>query len=163
MKLAKVLALSLALSVPAGVAGAAPDAPPRPNLLAIADTAGNFQMLLTAANNAGLLGSLVNPLDQVTVLAPTDAAFAKLPRGTFEYLMLPQNRDKLADLVKRHIVPGAVLSSAFADGGLELPTLAGTTVKLERTHAGAANIEYTDVIGSNGVIHVIDSVLVPTT
>lgn len=164
MTLRKLAAAALALAIPASAAMAyAPSAVPRPNLVEIADTAGNFHMLLTAANNAGVLAELVNPLDRVTVLAPTDEAFAKLPRGTFEYLMLPQNRDKLADLVRRHIVPGAVLSSQFGGQSLTLPTLAGSTVTLEGDTASGAKMDYKDVIGSNGVIHVIDQVLVPTT
>lgn len=163
MTLAKPLAVAIALGLGAMTAHAASYGPThRPNVLEVASTAGTFETLLIAANNAGLIGRLADPVHRVTVLAPTDAAFAKLPTGTVDYLLRPENKDKLAQLVNNHIIAGGVLSANFEKDALNLPALSGQTVKLEGDHAGQAKIEYADVIASNGVIHVIDRVLVPT-
>lgn len=154
--------LAAAAGLTAGVAQAAgPDHFKRPNVLEVAQTSGKFETLLIAANNAGLVGQLADPLRRVTVLAPTDEAFAKLPRGTVEYLLRFENRDKLARLVNNHIIAGGVLTTNFSGEALQLPTLAGETVELSGSSAGGAKIEHSDVIASNGVIHVIDKVLVP--
>lgn len=162
MKFRHALALAAVVGVSATAATAAgPNSYARPSVLEVAQTAGNFETLLIAANNAGLISQLANPLHRVTVLAPTDEAFAKLPKGTVDYLLRAENKDKLARLVNNHIIAGGVLAANFADEPLNLPTLSGDTVKLSGVTAGAAKIKHSDVIGSNGVIHVIDTVLVP--
>ena len=165
MKSVKALALVAALGLSAGTAYATASwnhiNQVRPNVFAVAQTAGTFDTLLIAANNAGVLHRFADPLRRVTILAPTDEAFAKLPKGTLEYLMRADNKDKLAELVNNHIIAGGVLSTNFADQPIEAQTLAGQTVMLSGSKAGDAKIEYSDVIASNGVVHVIDQVLVP--
>ena len=122
--------------------------------------AGSFKTLVAALKAADLVDALKGD-GPFTVFAPTDDAFAKLPAGTIETLLKPENKDKLAELVNNHIIAGGVLSSNFSDQPLEAQTLAGKTVTLSGSKAGDAKIEYSDVIASNGIVHVIDQVLVP--
>ncbi|MFM8283212.1 MAG: fasciclin domain-containing protein, partial [Planctomycetaceae bacterium] len=102
-----------------------------------------------------------------TVFAPTDEAFAKLPAGTVESLLEPQNRDKLKEILLLHVVPGKVLakdvlnlSEATTAGGGKLSISADGGVKVG-TSSGKANVVKTDIAAKNGVIHVIDSVILP--
>jgi uncharacterized surface protein with fasciclin (FAS1) repeats len=126
--------------------------------------AGNpdFSTLVAAVNAAGLVEALSAP-GPITVFAPTNAAFAKLPAGTVETLLKPENKQKLVDILKYHVVAGKVLSSDLQDGQ-KAPTLLGKTVKIS-LHTGvtvnASNVIKADLETSNGVIHVIDTVLLP--
>lgn len=160
-KLSRVLVLAAAVAVPAAAIQAAPGVAPRANLVQVADYATNFQTFLSLAARAGVIGKLSDPLRPVTLLAPTDEAFAKLPKGMLAYLTNPKNRAELKTFVNNHIVPGAVLSGSFAEGDLTLPTEAGATVRLDGTSAGGATIESADVITSTGVMHVVDQVILP--
>ena len=130
---------------------------------AVADKAGAFKTLLAAAKAAGLVEALSAP-GPITVFAPTDEAFAKLPAGTVESLLKPENKQKLADILKYHVVPGRV----YSDDALkakEAKTLQGGTIKIGANDKGAfvndAKLLKTDINASNGVIHVIDSVILP--
>lgn len=126
--------------------------------------AGNFNTLVAAAKAAGLVDALAadGPL---TVFAPTDEAFAKLPAGTVESLLKPENRDKLVSILKYHVVPGRVYSDAALSAG-EAATLQGGKITISANDQGAtvneAKLIATDIDASNGVIHVIDSVILPT-
>ena len=130
---------------------------------AVADKAGAFKTLLAAAKAAGLVDALSAP-GPITVFAPTDEAFAKLPAGTVESLLKPENKQKLADILKYHVVPGRV----YSDDALkakEAKTLQGSGIKISANDKGAfindARLLKTDINASNGVIHVIDSVILP--
>ena len=130
---------------------------------ATADKAGTFKTLLAAAKAAGLVEVLSG--DQaLTVFAPTDAAFAKLPAGTVESLLKPENKAKLAAILKFHVVPGRVYSNDVLSQK-ELKTVGGGVLKPEMTNGVAtingAGLVATDIDAANGVIHVIDSVLLP--
>jgi len=130
---------------------------------AVASKAGKFQTLLKAAEAAGLVDVLSG--DQpLTVFAPTDAAFAKLPAGTVENLLKPENRDALAGILKYHVVSGRVYSPEVLERK-ELKTVHGGTLTAAANKAGAtiqgATLLATDIDAANGVIHVIDSVLLP--
>jgi uncharacterized surface protein with fasciclin (FAS1) repeats len=119
---------------------------------------------LVAAVTAAELAEVLSGEGPFTVFAPTDAAFAKLPAGTVEHLVQPENRDQLVAILKLHVVPGRVYSDqALAAGGAK--TLLGRTVHVRATEGGArvgtANLVKTDIEASNGVIHVIDTVLLP--
>jgi len=137
--------------------------PSSDNLVATADKAGTFKTLIAAAKAAGVVPALTG--DQpLTVFAPTDAAFAKLPAGTVETLLKPENKDKLAAILKFHVVPGRVYSNDVI-GKKDLKTVQGgiLTAALKdgtATINGAALVA-TDIDASNGVIHVIDTVLLP--
>ena len=133
------------------------------NLPATASKAGNFETLLAAAEAAGLVKAL-SETGPLTVFAPTDDAFAKLPAGTVQSLLKPENREQLANILKYHVVPGRVYSEQVVTAG-QVETLTGTNVRISVEHGKAkvnnANLVATDIDASNGVIHVIDQVLLP--
>lgn len=159
MKFIKACSLSLALALPLAAAQAA--APNKASVLQVAEYSGDFYTLLTAATRAGLLNALADPRLELTLLAPTDEAFAKLPRGTVQFLMDPRNKTELVRFVKNHIVAGSIGSTSFADEPLNLPTLSGDMVKFEGRTIGNANLSTADIVASNGVVHIIDKVLMP--
>lgn len=132
---------------------------------AVATKAGSFKTLLAAANAAGLVPSLSGD-KPLTVLAPTDDAFAKLPKGTLDKLLKPENKDALATILKLHVIEGRVFSDQAIKSGTA-STLAGETVRFTvkdgKASVNGANITATDIDASNGVIHVIDAVILPAT
>ncbi len=131
----------------------------------IVDTAvaaGSFTTLATALEAAGLVGTLKGE-GPFTVFAPTDAAFAALPAGTVEDLLKPENKDRLVAVLTYHVVPGKVMSTDLTEG-MTAATVQGAnvTVTLEGgPKVNGAVISSPDVEASNGVIHVIDSVILP--
>ena len=136
---------------------------PRKNIVETAAGAGTFQTLLTAAKAAGLVEALSGG-KPVTVFAPTDAAFARLPAGTVQDLLKPENKERLVALLKYHVVPGRVLAKDIV-AAKSLETLNGKRAPVARTEKGATlagvNIVSTDLIAANGVIHVVDAVMMP--
>jgi len=136
---------------------------PRPNIVATAKNAGSFNTLLKAATAAGLVEALSGK-EPLTVFAPTDEAFAKLPKETLAALLTPEGKDKLAAILKYHVVPGRMLASDVL-GKKELTTLQGKAAKISVEEGTAkidgAKILKTDVLAGNGVIHVIDAVILP--
>ena len=132
----------------------------------IVDTAvaaGSFKTLAAALGAADLVDALKSD-GPFTVFAQTDEAFAKLPKGTVETLLKPENKDKLVAILKYHVVPGKVkakdvvaLSSAKTAEGSEI----AISVNGEKVKVDAANVVKTDIACSNGVIHVIDAVITP--
>lgn len=133
------------------------------NIVETAQSAGQFATLLAAAKAAGLADTLANG-GPFTVFAPTDDAFAKLPEGTVESLLKPENKNQLARILKFHVLSGKVASGALADG-IRVDTLADASAGIAAAGDGftieGANIVATDIAASNGVIHVIDSVILP--
>ncbi len=132
----------------------------------IVDTAASakqFSTLVAAVKAAGLVETLKSD-GPFTVFAPTDEAFGALPAGTVETLLRPENRDQLATILKFHVVSGRIGSDALADGAT-LETLAGPRVTFTETEQGFtienARIVATDIGASNGVVHVIDRVILP--
>ena len=131
----------------------------------IVDTAvgaGTFNTLVAAVSAAGLVDTLKGP-GPFTVFAPTDAAFAALPAGTVEDLLKPENKDKLVAILTYHVVSGAVMSSALSEG-LTAPTVQGgmlTFTLANGAKVNGATISAVDIEATNGVIHVIDAVLLP--
>ncbi|UWQ18534.1 fasciclin domain-containing protein [Jannaschia sp. M317] len=146
-----------ALSVPALADGHSK------NIVETAAAAGDFGTLLAAAEAAGLVETLTSE-GPFTVFAPTDTAFAALPEGTVDTLLLPENKDQLTSILLYHVVPGKVMSTDLSDG-LEAPTaLEGQSVTVsmgDTVMIGDATVVAADVEASNGVIHVIDAVLLP--
>lgn len=137
--------------------------PSSDNIVATADKAGAFKTLLAAAKAAGLAESLTGK-GPFTVFAPTDEAFAKLPAGTVEALLKPENKVKLAAILKYHVVAGRVYSED-ALAAKKAVTLQGSNVHIAisggKAKVNDANLVTTDLDASNGVIHVIDSVILP--
>ena len=130
----------------------------------IVDTAvaaGSFNTLVTAVKAAGLVKTLKGK-GPYTVFAPNDAAFAKLPPGTVESLL--KNKAKLATILKYHVVPGRVKAADVAGKSLQVKTAAGLPVNVDGTfgvRVNDAHVIQPDIEASNGVIHVIDTVLLP--
>lgn len=128
-----------------------------------AASAGTFKTLIAAAKAAGLAGALKGD-GPLTVFAPTDEAFSALPAGTIDTLLKPENKDQLATILKYHVIAGKIGSGALADGA-RLDTLAGVDAVISKTEGGFnienARIVKTDIDTSNGVIHVIDRVILP--
>jgi len=135
----------------------------------IVDTAvgaGTFKTLAAALGAADLVSTLKGP-GPFTVFAPTDEAFAKLPAGTVETLLKPENKEKLKEILLLHVVPGTVyaadvvkLSEAKTAGGKIVSISTDGRVKVG-TATGKSNVVKTDIKASNGVIHVIDAVILP--
>lgn len=131
----------------------------------IVDTAiaGNFNTLVTAVKAAGLAETLKGP-GPFTVFAPTDEAFAKLPAGTVESLLKPENKDKLRSILLYHVVPGKLMARDVLKAH-SAKTADGQSVAIRTMNGGVmvdnAHVTKTDIVTSNGVIHVIDSVLMP--
>ena len=129
-----------------------------------ATAAGSFTTLLAAVGAAGLSETLGSK-GPFTVFAPTDEAFGALPAGTIDNLLKPENKQKLVDILTYHVVPGRVYSDQ-AVAAKNAKTLQGTTIAIAATESGAsinnAKLLTTDLDASNGVIHVIDRVLLPT-
>lgn len=130
-------------------------------IVGVADEAGSFKTLLAAAKAAGLVDTL-NSEGPFTVFAPSDAAFAKLPEGTVEALL--QDPDKLKAILLYHVVPGKMMAADVVKKQ-SLKSAQGNDITLKVSDAGVmvdgANVVTTDIKASNGVIHVIDSVIIP--
>ena len=149
-----------------GVAAAAACAPmmeKEPDIGDIAVSNGNFNTLVAAGTAAGVVDTLKSE-GPFTVFAPTDAAFAALPAGTVESLLLPENKDTLVSILTYHVVPGAVTSDQLAGQRLSVATVNGANVHIDGRNGVKvedSNVTTADIIASNGVIHVIDAVLLP--
>jgi uncharacterized surface protein with fasciclin (FAS1) repeats len=134
----------------------------------IVDTAvgaGSFKTLVAAVKAADLVDTLKGE-GPFTVLAPTDEAFAKLPDGTVETLLKPENKEKLIAILKYHVIAGKALAADVVKlDGKEVKTVEGSPVKVEVKDGGVvisgAKVIKTDIECSNGVIHVIDTVILP--
>lgn len=142
--------------------------PVQKDIIQVAGDAGSFTILAKAIQAAGLTDALKSK-GPFTVFAPTDEAFQKLPAGTIESLLKPENKEKLASILKFHVIPGA----AYADQVVKLTesgkTLQGQTFQIKVKNgsvtignsAAMARVTATDIEASNGVIHVVDTVLMP--
>ena len=136
------------------------------NIVEVAASNGSFNTLVAAVKAAGLVETLSGK-GPFTVLAPTDAAFAKLPAGTLENLLKPENKKQLVEILTYHVVPGVAAYSDQVVKMSEIPTMLGSpikvTVKDGKVMLGNATVAIVDVETSNGVIHAIDTVLLPAT
>ena len=134
------------------------------NVVATAAKAGQFNTLIAAAKAAGLANVLATKRN-ITVFAPTDAAFARLGKRTLRDLLKPRNRAKLRKILLYHVVGTRVPSSAIPRGRTRVNTLAGQRVSVRRSghriRVNRARVIGADVRASNGVIHVINRVLLP--
>lgn len=131
----------------------------------IVDTAvgaGTFTTLVAAVQAAGLVDTLKGD-GPFTVFAPTDDAFAALPAGTVESLLMPENKDTLVAILTYHVVAGKVMSTDLSDG-MMAATVEGSDIKVDLSDGvkiNGANVVAADIEASNGVIHVIDAVILP--
>lgn len=153
---------SIALTTAAALFGTTAFAGAGKDIVDTASEAGSFGTLLAAAEAAGLVDTLKSE-GPFTVFAPTDEAFAALPEGTVEELLKPENKDQLAAILTYHVVPGKVMSTDLTDD-MEAATVQGDTVMIDLddgVKVDTANVTTADIETSNGVIHVIDAVIMP--
>jgi uncharacterized surface protein with fasciclin (FAS1) repeats len=157
-QLLKHAAIVLPLTLGGGVAAQAAD------IVDTAAGAGSFDTLVTAVQAADLVEVLKGE-GPFTVFAPTDEAFAKLPEGTVENLLKPENKEQLVALLTYHVVPGRAMSSDLAGQEVEATTVQGSSVQIDATGDGVmvddAKVVQADIEADNGVIHVIDAVIMP--
>jgi uncharacterized surface protein with fasciclin (FAS1) repeats len=132
------------------------------DIVAIASGDAQFKTLTKALGAAGLVTTLQGK-GPFTVFAPTDAAFAALPEGTVENLLKPENKAQLTKILTYHVVPGSVLSTSLKSG--DVKSVEGSSLKVAvsagKVTVSGANVVKADIKASNGVIHVIDKVLIP--
>ena len=183
-RLAATIAIAAIAGLALGACSSSSDAATSPTTTTTADSsmsttpadktiveiaAGNpdFSTLVTAVGAAGLAETLSGP-GPFTVFAPTNEAFAKLPAGTVETLLEPANKEQLAALLTYHVVPAVVMAKDVKPGTVETVNGATFTVAAEDGsviltdgQGNEAKVITTDIVGSNGVIHVIDAVLLP--
>jgi uncharacterized surface protein with fasciclin (FAS1) repeats len=132
------------------------------DIVAVAAGAGTFNTLVAAVKAAGLVETLQGT-GPFTVFAPTDEAFAKLPAGTVESLLKPENKQKLIAILTYHVVPGKVMAADVRT--MQAGTVNGQKLSLVVANGSVtvnnANVVATDIAASNGIIHVIDTVVLP--
>jgi uncharacterized surface protein with fasciclin (FAS1) repeats len=147
----------------AAVAGVTPARAQNADIVDTAVAAGSFTTLAKALQAADLVGTLKGP-GPFTVFAPTDEAFAKLPAGTLDTLLKPENRDQLRRVLTYHVVPGKVMA-AEAMKLTSAKAVSGDSLTIDARNGsvmvGKARVVKTDIAASNGVIHVIDAVILP--
>lgn len=154
-----ILAITALVALPVAANGYA-----EKDIVDTAVEAGSFTTLVAAVQAAGLVDALKGD-GPFTVFAPNDEAFAKLPAGTVDNLLKPENLDQLQAILKYHVIGSKVMAASVTDG-LEADTLNGSSLTFavdeNGARVGGASIVATDVGASNGVIHVIDTVLIPS-
>lgn len=158
LSLFKASVLAGALAV-AGCATTTSD----PDIVEVAQSAGSFNTLVAAVSAADLVDTLKGD-GPFTVFAPTDDAFAALPDGTVETLLKPENKDQLTAILTYHVLPGKVMAADVAGQRLSPATVNGKTVHVDGRNGVKVNdatVTAADIEASNGVIHVIDKVLLP--
>ena len=165
MKVRAIFGVALATSIVTAPASAQMPkaAAPSPDIVDVAASAGSFNTLVAAVKAAGLVETLRGD-GPYTVFAPTDEAFAKLPAGTLESLLKPENKATLQAILTYHVVAGEVLAKDVI-GLKSAKTVQGQSLAV-RTEGGSvmvdnANVIKTDIMAKNGVIHVIDAVVLP--
>lgn len=160
MKKTLIIALTAAAVSFLGVAQA--EYKKKKDIVAVATEAGQFKTLVAAVQAAGLVDTLQGT-GPFTVFAPTDEAFAKLPQGTVESLLKPENKEKLQAILKYHVVAGSVKAADVKPG--KVKTAQGQELQVQvkdgKVMVDSATVVKTDILADNGVIHVIDSVVLP--
>ena len=153
--IATFFALTLSTSVFAGSY--------KKDIVDTAVSAGSFETLVAAVKAAGLVDTLKGD-GPFTVFAPSDEAFAKLPAGTVENLLKPENKDQLIKILTYHVVPGAISAADVSGKMTDAATVQGGDLTVDGTSGvkiNDATVVQADIKTSNGVIHVIDTVLIP--
>jgi len=148
----------IALSVSIGAASATSK-----NIVETAVQSGKFNTLVAALKAAGLVNTL-NGKGPFTVFAPSDTAFSKLPAGTVDSLLKPENKAKLVSILAYHVIPGKVMSGDIAGKKISVKTVQGSEISVDAMYGvkiNDSNVVSADIAATNGVIHVIDKVLIP--
>lgn len=158
MRLTSMIAAAALMMVPLSSAYAGSK-----DIVDTAAGAGKFNTLVAAVKAAGLVDTLKGT-GPFTVFAPTDDAFAKLPEGTVENLLKPENKEQLAKILTYHVVPGKIMSKDIAGKNKEVATVEGSKLSVDATDGvkvDGASVVTADVAATNGVIHAIDAVVMP--
>lgn len=160
----KIIAVLAAALTVASFSIAGPK-PAEKNIVETAVASGKFPTLVAAIKAAGLV-DVLSGKGPFTVFAPTEEAFKKLPKGTLESLLKPENKQKLISILTYHVVPGKVMAADVLKlkNGTAVKTVQGQTIKItnkEGVKVNSSKVVTTDIACSNGVIHVIDTVLLP--
>ena len=158
MKIIAAGAVAMALAMSAAKAADKPA-----DIVQTAINNGSFKTLVAAVKAAGLVDTLKSP-GPFTVFAPTDDAFAQLPSGTLENLLKPENKKQLVAILTYHVVPGKVMSKDIAGKKTTAKSVEGEEISIDATNGvkvDNAKVVKADVEASNGVIHVIDAVIMP--
>ena len=159
----RIITTLTALTILFSTSAFAGDTNRKKDIVDTAVAAGTFQTLAAALTAADLISTLKGD-GPFTVFAPTDAAFAKLPAGTIDSLLKPENKEKLRAILTYHVVAGSVRAAQVAKM-TTAKTVNGTNVSIKADKSGvmvgSARVLTTDISASNGVIHVIDTVLLP--
>ena len=148
----------IALSVSIGAASAT-----NKNIVETAVQSGKFNTLVAALKAAGLVNTL-NGKGPFTVFAPSDTAFSKLPAGTVDGLLKPENKAKLVSILAYHVIPGKIMSGDIAGKKISVKTVQGSEISVDAMYGvkiNDSNVVSADIAATNGVIHVIDKVLMP--
>ena len=148
----------IALSVSIGAASATSK-----NIVETAVQSGKFNTLVAALKAAGLVNTL-NGKGPFTVFAPSDTAFSKLPAGTVDGLLKPENKAKLVSILAYHVIPGKVMFGDIAGKKISVKTVQGSEISVDAMYGvkiNDSNVVSADIAATNGVIHVIDKVLIP--
>ena len=148
----------IALSVSIGAASATSK-----NIVETAVQSGKFNTLVAALKAAGLVNTL-NGKGPFTVFAPSDTAFSKLPTGTVDGLLKPENKAKLVSILAYHVIPGKIMSGDIAGKKISVKTVQGSEISVDAMYGvkiNDSNVVSADIAATNGVIHVIDKVLMP--
>lgn len=158
----KRIAISLIAALALPFVASAADYDKSGDIVAVASGNEDFSTLVAAVKAAGLVETLQGE-GPFTVFAPTNAAFEKLPEGTVEDLLKPENKEKLTSILTYHVVAGKVMAADVQPGEVETVNGAKATIKAEdgKVMIDEATVTATDVKASNGVIHVIDTVIMP--
>jgi len=163
MSILRSVALAVALVFVATPAASAGGTMAKKDIVETAKAVGEFKTLVAALDAAGLVDTLKGE-GPFTVFAPTDDAFAKLPDGTVENLLKPENKDKLVSILTYHVIPGKVMAKDVKGAKTEVETVEGSKLTVDGTDGvkvDGATVTMPDVAASNGVIHVIDAVVLP--
>ncbi|EDY82510.1 hypothetical protein VDG1235_2133 [Verrucomicrobiia bacterium DG1235] len=159
---ALIITLAGTLALSSATAGSYKSKKETKDIVGVAASAENFSTLVAAVKAADLVGVLQGD-GPYTVFAPTDAAFAALPEGTLETLLKPENKDQLIAILTYHVVPAKVLAKDVSAGMVD--TANGTKLNIALSNGSVmvqdATVVATDIMASNGVIHVIDKVIIP--
>jgi uncharacterized surface protein with fasciclin (FAS1) repeats len=162
MKSFRTIGIASLLAAAAIIGTVRAETPASKDIVAVASSAGTFKTLVAAVQAAGLVETLEGK-GPFTVFAPTDEAFAKLPAGTLESLLKPENKEKLAAILTYHVVSGKVMSADVKTGMVK--TVNGKELDVKawsgKVSVNGAKVTAADVAASNGVIHVVDTVLLP--
>ena len=148
----------IALSVSIGAASATSK-----NIVETAVQSGKFNTLVAALKAAGLVNTLTGK-GPFTVFAPSDTAFSKLPTGTVDGLLKPENKAKLVSILTYHVIPGKIMSGDIAGKKISVKTVQGSEISVDAMYGvkiNDSNVVSADIAATNGVIHVIDKVLMP--